>query len=128
VPRSVFGNEQVDHDLTDHEDIDGGPGQTPSDGDALVYSVSAGGWILTPVAGGHDRGHELWDVLDHTDTQGTPTDGQAIIWNATANKWEPGEAGGHLHYGVYVDTDDGNAQMVYCETVAGEIDLVEVDS
>jgi len=126
VPRSTLGNEAVDHDLVDHEDIDGGPGQTPDDGDALVWSDSLGGWLLTPVAGGHDRGHTILGALDHTDTQGTPTDGQVLAYNATDAKWEPQD--GHLHLGVYVDTEDGNAQMVYCETVTGEIDLVEVDS
>lgn len=35
---------------------------------------------------------------------------------------------GHLHLGVYVDTENGNAEMVYCETSEGQIDLVEVDS
>lgn len=58
-------------------------------------------------------GDTAWECVD-----GTP--GAAI--------WTQGGGSGHLHLGVYVDTEDGNAQMVYCETAPGEIELVEVDS
>jgi hypothetical protein len=89
LPRSTFGNEQVGHDLNDHEDIDGGPGQTPDDGDSFVWSTSLGKWEFVPVAGGHSRGHSIHAPLDHTDFQGTPADGQVITWSQTAGKWEP---------------------------------------
>jgi hypothetical protein len=36
-------------------------------------------------------------------------------------------SGGSLDDVVYVDTGDGDAQMVFCESGVGEIELVEVD-
>lgn len=127
MPRSKLGNDQVDHDLTDHEDIDGGPGQTPNHGDSFVYDSTLG-WKFVPVAGGHNRLHSIESPDDHN-FQGTPTDGQVLTYNASEGKWEPQESqgGSDMDGVVYVDTDDGNAEMVYCETAVGEIELVEVD-
>lgn len=91
MPRSVLGNEQVGHDLTDHEDIEGGPGQTPTDGDTFVYSTTLGKFDLQPAAGGHSRGHSLTDPLDHTDVNApTPLDLQALVYNDATSKWVPG--------------------------------------
>lgn len=131
MPRSKFGNDQVDHDLADHEDIVGGPGQTPEDGESFVYSTSAGKFALTPVAGGHARGHSLTNILDHIDfAGGAPSDGDVLVFCSSSGKWElEAQTGGGTDMDgvVYVDTGDGNAEMVYVETAEGEIELVEVE-
>jgi len=84
APATLEGGGSSVDTLDDLSDVDAA---SPSDGQALVWSVSAQKWAPVTLEGGGSSVDTLDDLSDVD--AASPSDGQALVWSVSAQKWAP---------------------------------------